>query len=115
MHDFKTNNLTGLYPFPQSHGVVPGSDGAGEVIAVGKKVHRFKVGAKVTTLFNQGHIGGPPTQECMASGLGGSFDGTLRQYGVFNEEGLVDIPTTLTYQEAGSLSCAAVTAVRIFS
>lgn len=46
----------------------------------------------------------------MATGLGGSLDGVLRQYGVFNEEGLVDMPTTLTYQEGGSLSCAAVTA-----
>lgn len=108
--DPKANNFTGLYPFPSKDGVVPGSDGAGEVIAVGKKVNRFKVGAKVVTLFNQGHIGGPPTQKGMSTGLGGSFDGTLRQYGVFNEEGLVDMPTTLPYQEAGSLSCAAVTA-----
>lgn len=38
--------------------MVPGSDGAGEVVAVGSKVTRFKVGAKVVTLFNQGHLGG---------------------------------------------------------
>lgn len=38
--------------------MVPGSDGAGVVVAVGSKVTRFKVGAKVLTLFNQGHLGG---------------------------------------------------------
>jgi NADPH:quinone reductase-like Zn-dependent oxidoreductase len=34
--------------------VVPSSDGAAEVVAVGPKVTRFKV----LTLFNQGHLGG---------------------------------------------------------
>lgn len=37
----------GKYPFAQKEGVVPGSDGAGEVVAVGPKVTRFKPGAKV--------------------------------------------------------------------
>ena len=37
----------GQYPFPQKDGVVPGSDGASEVVAVGPKVTRFKPGDKV--------------------------------------------------------------------
>lgn len=53
-----TNKWSGKYPFAQKDGVVPGSDGAGEVVAIGPKVTRFQVGAKVVTLFNQGHIGG---------------------------------------------------------
>lgn len=53
-----TDKWSGKYPFAQKDGVVPGSDGAGEVVAVGPKVTRFEVGAKVVTLFNQGHIGG---------------------------------------------------------
>ncbi|CAG8961643.1 hypothetical protein HYFRA_00006180 [Hymenoscyphus fraxineus] len=100
----------GLYPFPYKPDVVPGSDGAGDVVAIGKKVDRFQVGSKVITLFNQKHLAGPLTLKAAMSGLGGAINGTLSQYGIFNEEGLVDMPTTLSYQEASSLSCAALTA-----
>lgn len=34
----------------------------------------------------------------------------MRQYGVFNENGLVDMPKNLSYLEAGTLSCSALTA-----
>lgn len=103
--------LLGQYPFPLNIGIVPGSDGAGEVLAVGKKVTRFKNGAKVVTLFNQLHLGGLLSPAAVTSGLGGSLDGTLRQYAVFNENGLVDMPPSLSYLEAATLPCAAVTAV----
>jgi len=100
----------GQYPFPQRNGVVPGSDGAGEIVAVGKKVTRFQPGAKVCTLFNQQHLGGSLDHRTVATGLGGVIDGTLRQYGIFNENGLVDMPPSLNWLEAATLSCAAVTA-----
>jgi NADPH:quinone reductase-like Zn-dependent oxidoreductase len=90
--------------------VIPGSDGAGEVIAVGSQVTRFQKGDKVCTLFNQGHIGGSLDSLSLATGLGGVLDGTLRQYGIFNENGLVDMPSSLSYLEAATLSCAALTA-----
>ncbi|TVY23611.1 Zinc-type alcohol dehydrogenase-like protein [Lachnellula hyalina] len=100
----------GLYPFALADDVVPGSDGAGEVISVGSKVTRFKPGAKVVTLFNQGHLGGSLNPQTYATGLGGVIDGTLRQYGTFNENGLVDMPPSLNWHEASTLSCAALTA-----
>ncbi|RDL30710.1 alcohol dehydrogenase [Venustampulla echinocandica] len=100
----------GQYPFAQKPGIVPGSDGAGEVVAVGNKVTLFKPGAKVVTLFNQGHLGGSLNPQTSATGLGGVIDGTLRQYGTFNENGLVDMPASLNWQEASTLSCAALTA-----
>lgn len=100
----------GKYPFALKDGVVPGSDGAGEVIAIGSKVTRFQPGAKVLTLFNQGHLGGSLNPQTMATGLGGVIDGTLRQYGTFNENGLVDMPPSLNWLEASTLSCAALTA-----
>jgi len=100
----------GQYPFPEKDGVVPCSDGAGEVVAVGPKVTRFKVGAKVVTLFNQGHIGGSLDAQTVATGLGGVLDGTLRQYGAFPESGLVHMPPSLSYPQASTLSCAGVTA-----
>ncbi|KAH6842458.1 alcohol dehydrogenase [Chaetomium sp. MPI-CAGE-AT-0009] len=100
----------GHYPFPVAPNVIPGSDGAGEVVAVGSKVTRFEQGSKVVTLFNQGHYGGPLTPKVLGTGLGGGLDGTLRQYGIFNENGLVDMPKNLNYLEASTLSCSALTA-----
>lgn len=100
----------GKYPFAQRDGVVPGSDGAGEVVAVGPKVSRFKKGAKVLTIFNQTHYGGPSNSQNILTGVGGVLDGTLRQYGVFNENGLVEMPPSLNWFEAATLTCAAVTA-----
>ncbi|CZT24079.1 probable zinc-binding oxidoreductase [Ramularia collo-cygni] len=100
----------GLYPFPSSDGLVPGSDGAGVVEAVGKSVTRFKKGDKVVTLFNQGHLSGSLDYAALGTGLGGAVDGTLRQQAVFNEQGLVHMPKNLNYMEAASLTCAGLTA-----
>ncbi|KGQ10957.1 hypothetical protein BB8028_0002g06170 [Beauveria bassiana] len=100
----------GKYPFKTSPNVIPGSDGAGTVIAVGSQVSRFKPGDKVVTLFNQEHIGGPLTAEAAGSGLGGAIDGTLRSVGAFNEQGLVHQPKTLSAVQAATLPCAGLTA-----
>ncbi|OJJ89281.1 zinc-dependent alcohol dehydrogenase family protein [Aspergillus glaucus CBS 516.65] len=99
----------GMYPFALNFPVVPGSDGAGEVVEVGPKVAQFKQGDKVATLFNQGHQYGPIDIPAAQTGLGGVIDGTLRQYGVFNENGLVKTPKNLNYLESSTLSCAALT------
>ncbi|XXH01925.1 hypothetical protein Hte_008287 [Hypoxylon texense] len=99
----------GQYPFPASFPIVPASDGAGEVVEVGPKVSKWKKGDKVVTLFNQGHQYGPVDVSMMGTGLGGALDGALRQYGVFNETGLVRAPANLSHVEASTLSCAALT------
>ena len=94
--------------------IVPGSDGAGVVEATGSRVTRFKPGDKVVTLFNQDHLAGPITIGIRNTGLGGLLDGTLRKYGTFHEQGLVAMPVTLDFQQASTLSCAAVTAWNAF-
>jgi NADPH:quinone reductase-like Zn-dependent oxidoreductase len=86
------------------------SDGAGNVISIGTKGKDFLVGDKVCTLFNQGHQAGPLTPEIAGNGLGGAIDGALRQCGVFPETGLVAAPSILTPIEAGTLTCAPLTA-----
>ncbi|CAF1391336.1 unnamed protein product [Rotaria sordida] len=100
----------GLYPLPIKSNTIPASDGAGEVIAVGEGVTHLKVGDRVSPNFNQDHIGGQLTEEAFMSSLGGGLDGCLRQYGVFRALSCVKIPSSLTFEEAATLPCAALTA-----
>lgn len=71
---------------------------------------QWKEGDRVLTLFNQAHQYGELTVRSGATDLGGHIDGTLRQYAVFNENGLVRAPENLDWVEASTLSCAALTA-----
>ncbi|KAJ5580648.1 hypothetical protein VI817_009680 [Penicillium citrinum] len=99
----------GKYPFPCAFPVIPASDGAGEVVEVGSKVTEFKKGDQVATLFNQGHQYGAVDIPASHTGLGGALDGTLREYGVFGEKGLVKAAKNLSPVENSTLTCAALT------
>jgi NADPH:quinone reductase-like Zn-dependent oxidoreductase len=101
--------LQGQYSGQKSP-VIPMSDGAGEVVAIGEGVTRIKVGDRVTGTFFQNWISGSINRAVMSSDLGGSIDGMLAEYVVLNQDGLVLIPEHLSYAEAATLPCAAVTA-----
>jgi NADPH:quinone reductase-like Zn-dependent oxidoreductase len=88
---------------------VPLSDGAGEVVEVGPGVERVKVGDRVAAAFFQEWLSGPPRPTYGRSALGGALDGMLSEYVCLHENGLVRIPDYMTYEEAASLPCAAVT------
>lgn len=77
---------------------------------MGSKVHLFKTGDKVITLFNQGHIAGPLTPDALGGGVGGVIDGALQQYGVYDQFGLAPMPTNLDFLEGATLCCAGLTA-----
>lgn len=100
----------GLYAPNLKMPMVPLSDGAGEVIETGRSVTRFKKGDRVTPIFMQAWIGGDITKAGAISALGGAIDGVLQNEAIFSEEGLVRIPDHLSYEEAATLPCAAVTA-----
>jgi NADPH:quinone reductase-like Zn-dependent oxidoreductase len=99
-----------LYPSTTKPNVVPCSDAAGRVLAVGSQVSTIKSGDRVCPTFFQKFEDGYPTKESRASSLGGMNDGVLRRHGVFNENGLVQVPNYLTATEAATLPCAALTA-----
>lgn len=102
--------VKGLYNPKLQFPRIPCSDGAGEVVAVGAGVTLWKPGDRVAGIFMQNWIDGPLTAAKAKGALGGDIDGTLADYVVLHEHGLVPIPDHLSFQEAATLPCAAVTA-----
>jgi NADPH:quinone reductase-like Zn-dependent oxidoreductase len=89
---------------------IPCSDGAGEVEAVGEGVTRWKIGDRVAGAFMQNWLDGPLTPVKAKGALGGDIDGMLAERVVLKEAGLVRLPDHLSFAEAATLPCAAVTA-----
>ncbi|NER82267.1 MAG: NAD(P)-dependent alcohol dehydrogenase, partial [Leptolyngbya sp. SIO1D8] len=90
---------------------VPLSDGAGEVVEVGKNVSRVQPGDKVNPLFFQEWLAGQFTAEVADSSLaGGRYEGILSEYVCLNENGVSKYPQHLTAKQAATLPCTGVTA-----
>ncbi|EMT72610.1 hypothetical protein FOC4_g10004080 [Fusarium odoratissimum] len=70
---------------------------------------KWKKGDRVITPFNQSHQFGPISPAIAATGLGGTIDGALRQYGVFNEDGVVRAPSNISFAEARTFTGAPLT------
>lgn len=91
---------------------IPCSDGAGEVAAIGDGVKNWKPGDRVCGTFFQNWFDGPPAPAKVKGALGGDIDGMLADYVLLKENGLVAIPEYLSFEEAATLPCAALTAWR---
>jgi NADPH:quinone reductase-like Zn-dependent oxidoreductase len=90
--------------------LIPLSDGAGEVVAVGPGVSRIKTGDRVAGCFMQKWIGGAIDEAAMASAMGGAIDGMLTELAVLEEDGVVKLPAGLTFEEDATLPCPGHTA-----
>jgi NADPH:quinone reductase-like Zn-dependent oxidoreductase len=103
--------VKGIYAPTLTRPRVLASDGAGEIVAVGEGVTQFKTGDRVVGAFFQDWIDGRYFDRYRKSSLGGADqDGVLTTARVFDERGLVRVPDHLSYEEAATLPCAAVTA-----
>ncbi len=87
---------------------IPLSDGAGEVVSTGPGVTRFKIGDRVAGTFFQVWADGPRSK--LVPALGVPLDGMLAEYVALDENGVVAIPPSLSFEEAATLPCAGVTA-----
>ncbi len=102
--------VAGQYNPRQPLPLIPCSDGVGKVVETGAGVSRVAAGDRVATLFCQKWLGGRPEYDKLRSTLGGPLDGTLAEYVVLDEDGVVKVPEHLTDAEAATLPCAALTA-----
>ncbi|RDB18554.1 hypothetical protein Hypma_000309 [Hypsizygus marmoreus] len=101
---------TGHFPTGGPPDVVPCSDMAGEIVAIGPDVKNWKTGDRICANFASDFIFGPFTPSMQKTALGGPTHGVLTEYRTFPAHSLVTIPEHLSYEEASTLPCAAVTA-----
>lgn len=92
--------------------LIPFSDGAGEVAAVGQGVSRVAVGDRVCPMFFQSWFDGGPSASGRRLALGGTRPGVLQELMLLDAEGVTGIPDHLSFAEAATLPCAALTAWR---
>ncbi|UPK96200.1 hypothetical protein LCI18_007135 [Fusarium solani-melongenae] len=100
--------ITGRYPTEVEERGIPCSDCAAEVIRKGSAVTDFAVGDHVSPIFDQNNISWD--EKLPAACLGGDIPGVLREYAVFEDRFLVQIPQYLSWEEGALLACAGATA-----
>jgi len=90
---------------------IPFSDGAGEIVEVGRGVERWKAGDRVCSTVIPGWRDGGPSAATAKTAIGaGNAEGVLQEYRVFGSDEIVPYPAHLSVEEASTLPCAAVTA-----
>lgn len=92
--------------------LIPFSDGAGEIVGVGDGVRRVEVGDRVCPMFFQSWIDGKVSADNRRHALGGTRPGVLQEFMLLDAEGVTKIPSHLSFPEAATLPCAALTAWR---
>lgn len=108
-HDYLV--VSGAIP-QTGEGVIPLSDAAGEVVALGPGVTRWAVGDKVMSTFFCDWVDGIANPAVTARVAGDSCDGYACELSAVDEHSITAIPETYSYVEAATLPCAGLTAWR---
>lgn len=95
---------------PAGPAFVPGSDGAGEVIAVGPAVTDLEVGDRVVGSFFPDWILGAPSPAAVGRALGGGDEGMLATSVMLPRGAWVRAPAHMDAAEAATLPCAGLVA-----
>jgi NADPH:quinone reductase-like Zn-dependent oxidoreductase len=90
---------SGTYPVPIADNLVPGSDMAGEVLAVGDEVTEWQIGDRVCANFSPLHIYGDLTPAMRSSVWGCEVDGVLTQYKLFSKSVRLKTGVTATTKQ----------------
>jgi NADPH:quinone reductase-like Zn-dependent oxidoreductase len=101
---------SGNYLVNVDESIVPCSDGAGEVLAVGPGVGRVQVGDRVAGSFFPYWHDGRAAPNKVRHALGGDIDGMLAEEVILHEDALARIPAGMTFIDAATMPCAGVTA-----
>lgn len=102
--------VTGEFAPTQPLPIVPLSDGAGEVVAVGAGVTRFTAGDRVAPLFFPDWLSGEALGAERAASSGLEVPGVLREFGVYSEDAVAGVADHLSAAEAACFPCAGLTA-----
>ncbi len=104
---------TGRFPVPpglRPASLIPLSEGAGDVLAVGQGETRIKVGDRVTSPHWAHWVSGPWTPKNYEADVGNTIDGWLGEMILLPTSGLVALPDNISSQDAATFSGSGVTA-----
>lgn len=100
----------GRYVRDSKPGLIPCSDAAAEVVAVGPGVTDYRPGDRVVSAFHSRWFGGPLPATANSDSYGSGQDGWLTEYKVVSREAVLPIPQEMPDEHAATLPCAGVTA-----
>jgi NADPH:quinone reductase-like Zn-dependent oxidoreductase len=102
--------ILGNYVHAAATGLVPCSDAAGEIAAVGEGVTAWKPGDRVISTFHPRWFGGRPHRALGHETYGSAQDSWLCEYKVCSQEAIVALGDGMSFAAGSTLPCAATTA-----
>lgn len=102
--------VLGRYVWGADPGLIPCSDAAGEIVAVGEGVTDYAPGDRVISTFHPRWFGGRPPRGAAMQTYGNGVDGWLAEYKAVSQEAVVALPDDISFEAGCTLPCAATTA-----
>ena len=90
--------------------IIPGSDGAGQIVATGDNVEGLLPGDRVSPLFFPEWMSGEALGDERSVSAGLETPGVLREYGIYEQHQVCKVAPHLTDAEAACYPCAGLTA-----